>query len=54
MSLYCSRGGVEGDPLPQLRDLFAESLAKVLKKISKRAEARRNAIWHAPRILSGA
>jgi nickel-dependent lactate racemase len=29
MSLYCATGGVESDLLPQLQDLFAESLAKL-------------------------
>jgi nickel-dependent lactate racemase len=29
MSLYCATGGVESDLLPQLRDLLAESLAKL-------------------------
>src|SRR5271156_2751884 len=29
MSLYCGTGGVESDLLPQLRDLLAESLAKL-------------------------
>jgi nickel-dependent lactate racemase len=29
MSLYCATGGVESDLLPQLPDLFAESLAKL-------------------------
>jgi nickel-dependent lactate racemase len=29
MSLYCATGGVESDLLPQLQDLFAESIAKL-------------------------
>jgi len=29
MSLYCAMGGVEADLLPQLKDLLAESLAKL-------------------------
>ena len=29
MSLYCAKGSVESDLLAQLRDLFAESLAKL-------------------------
>jgi hypothetical protein len=29
MSLYCAIGGVEADLLPQLKDLLAESLAKL-------------------------
>jgi nickel-dependent lactate racemase len=29
MSLYCATGGVDSDLLPQLQDLFAESLAKL-------------------------
>jgi hypothetical protein len=29
MSLYCAMGGVEADLFPQLKDLLAESLAKL-------------------------
>jgi hypothetical protein len=32
MSLCCGKGGVEADLFPQLKVLFAESLAKLTKR----------------------